>query len=126
MNPINIEGIECLIGTKISKVCPGVGTFLNIYSYDKNTDTEYQIWLYLTQWAITKNGNEVISSDRHGNIYEFNYSSVLPLGSEYKEIISLDNEEIKIMFSNKVNLEIWGDSDAYGTDFRYGVSISKW
>ena len=81
-----------------------------------DNNKRYNFWVYLAQWAITKDGKEILSSDKSNYLNIFDLRSIFVEGIFYRKIVILDHEELKIEFSHGVNFEIWGDADAYGKD----------
>jgi hypothetical protein len=111
---ISNDSLYEVVGTTVDEVKLGTGTFLNIFSHNLERSNTYNLWIYLSQWAITKDGKELLSSDESDNLSEFDFRSIFVDGISYREIVILDNEELKLIFSHGVKLEIWGDADVYG------------
>lgn len=111
---ISNDSIYEVVGTTVDEVKLGTGTFLNIFSHHPKENIKYNFWIYLSQWAITKDGKELVSSDESNNLSEFDFKSIFVDGISYRELLILDDEELKLIFSHGVKLEIWGDADAYG------------
>jgi hypothetical protein len=111
---ISNESLYELVGTVVDDVKIGVGTFINIFSHRPRNNTKYNFWIYLSQWALTKDGQELLSSDQSCNLSDFDFKSIFVEGISYREIVILDHEELKLIFSHGVRLEIWGDADVYG------------
>ena len=110
---IDREAIAAIAGTKVYNISLGEGTFLNVFSESEDRK-KYQLWIYLADWAITKNGNEVCSSD---SIYNFTQEILDRIVSEciqYQSICVLDEEELHFDFTNNVVLEVWANGVAYG------------
>lgn len=131
MSIIDIDPLTCLIGTEIDRVESGLGSFINIFSRSRKNEDIYQLWIYMSQWAITKSDIELIASDKSENIHIFNFGDIFHSGIYYERIISIDHEEIKIIFSDDLKLELWGDPKAYGIGsvmahlYRNGSSIGS-
>jgi hypothetical protein len=111
---ISNDSLYEVVGTTVDEVKLGTGTFLNIFSRNSKTNVKYNFWIYLSQWAVTKDGRELLSSDESNNLSEFDFRSIFVHGISYREVVILDDEELKLIFSHGVKLEIWGDADAYG------------
>jgi hypothetical protein len=131
MSDIIVDDVLCLIDSVIDRVEYGVGTFINIYSRNLVTNDEYQLWIYLAEWAITKNGIEVISSDKSQEAQRIDQSGIIWKGLRYERVLSIDYEELKILLSDGVNIEMWANSEIYSAPsimahiFRNGISVGS-
>ena len=111
-----------LINSTLVGTLPGIGS-LNSIVLNNVTGKEYELWLYLADWAFVHNGNEIASSDELGigakldlkeyyglrltNIYEF------PQG-----------DEIHFEFENEFRLEVWENIESYGSENQEFFKVS--
>lgn len=110
----NSNILHVLMSTHVVRVVPGIGSFLNIYLKHSGQKDEFQIWLYLCDWALTVHGKEVISSDAGPDISVFDFASVINQSTVMIRAEALDDEEVHLIFSGDVVIEIWSNSTSYG------------
>lgn len=108
-----IDNLNYFLGKKVSKAWIGHGSFLIIdfISQFDNIKKE-KLWIYLSDWAVFCNENEVIGSDNcfSGYLLEF------MLNKKLLEYFVIDREEFHLIFENEICLMVWENNFAYGNN----------
>jgi hypothetical protein len=116
MMRLDLERFNKVKGARVESVVRGVGTFINIFLVDIESYTRFQIWLYLCEWAITKDTVEVVSSDTLDEQRRLGPEFLLDHQLQLVDICVLDSEELHLIFTSGIVIEIWGNKTLYGNE----------
>lgn len=116
------EHLKDIVGGIVSWATHGHGSFLRILINPPHLQKGVLIWIYLANWALLRDDNEILSSDLSPSEYNDRKGQISLLNNSLvKSIAALEGNEVHIDFSGQMRLEIWPSPVDYGE----GASLIK-